>query len=77
MMQRGKQVHLRVITLQEFRTICWPVKIRVRAAKPLLAPRWSPIFPASHNNLNQPDLVLRAIEVPPPRPRRRTKTVPA
>lgn len=27
--------------------ICWPVKIRVRAKPPLLAPRLPPVFPAS------------------------------
>ncbi len=30
-----------------FREICWPVKIRVRAEPPLLAPRIPPVFPAS------------------------------
>ena len=30
-----------------FERICWPVKIRVRAKPPLLAPRLPPVFPAS------------------------------
>jgi len=30
-----------------FKNICWPVKIRVRAEPPLLAPRFPPDFPAS------------------------------
>ncbi len=31
----------------DFHEICWPVKIRVRAEPPLLAPRTPPVFPAS------------------------------
>jgi hypothetical protein len=35
------------IELNAFQDICWPVKIRVRATSPLVAPRKSPVFPAS------------------------------
>jgi hypothetical protein len=31
----------------QFRDICWPVKIRVRAEPPQMAPRVSPVFPVS------------------------------
>ena len=35
------------IRIPASRTICWPVKIRVRATLPSSAPRTPPIFPAS------------------------------
>ena len=35
------------IRIPASRTICWPVKIRVRATTPPSAPRTPPIFPAS------------------------------
>jgi hypothetical protein len=31
----------------KFRNICWPVKIRVRAETPQMAPRTPPVFPVS------------------------------
>ncbi len=43
--------------------ICWPVKIRVRAKPPLLAPRLPPVFPASPLGY-RPDVVLLDVCLP-------------
>jgi hypothetical protein len=54
------------VPVSEFRSFGWPVKIRVRATNPLLAPRRSPIFPASLMNQDQPTLLLRTVEIEAP-----------
>jgi hypothetical protein len=43
-----------MLALSRFDTFCWPVKIRVRAKPIPLAPRQSPLFPASFPS--QPEL---------------------
>jgi hypothetical protein len=49
-----------------FKEICWPVKIRVRAAPPLWAPRTPPVFPASLFFLHKPLSLRRVVVVPAP-----------
>jgi hypothetical protein len=44
----------RVIRPILYKSFCWPVKIRVRAEPPLLAPRIPPDFPASHFSESTP-----------------------
>jgi hypothetical protein len=61
------------VQISEFRSFSWPVKIRVRADKPLMAPRQPPVFPASLSDLLpiEPVLLVRTIELPNARPCRR------
>jgi len=64
------------ISAREFPSFSWPVKIRVRARSPRLAPRDKPpLFPASFRSLSRSPVLLRTIE-PAPRtsPNRRLHT---
>jgi hypothetical protein len=62
------------VALKEFRTFSWPVKIRVEANITPVAPRQSPIFPASSPYPMQPVQVLRTIGLLRSRPSRRANT---
>ena len=57
----NKRMGRQTVRAVPFQRICWPVKIRVRAEPPLLAPRIPPDFPASPFWGCKPGIALRTL----------------
>jgi hypothetical protein len=62
------------ISLSEYETLGWPVKVRVRAKQFPLAPRKSPAFPASLQPRS--NVVMRTFELPRRRINRQLPNLP-